>query len=327
MTNEIALVPTELPDVSGQLVAIQGTWGIAAAAGPDRAAGEAAAFRTLEFFISCTPNPHTRGVYAQAVRDFCAFGAALGADLRALSSPTVAAWMQTLLAQGKSAATVDARLSGLLQWLGWLARHGAITGNAADHVKGIRRSVREGKTPIMERDEAKRLLESITGADFVSLRDKAILGVTLFGAVRVTAVCKLRLRNFEEARRLARAPREGRQGAAHPLSPPRARLSSLLRRGQRAGCERRAAVPGRAPPCRQALRRGDEPPGRARHRQATLPGRGAAELHPRVRRSRSKTVRGTSAPVRRETRRGCSTACRYKKVAMTVERARKLIPK
>jgi integrase/recombinase XerD len=163
-------------------------------------AGEAVAFRTLEFFTSCTPNPHTRGVYARAVRDFCGYGAGFGVDLRSLSSPTVAAWVQSLIAEGRSAATVNAKLSGVRQWLDWLARHGAIAGNPAAPVKGIRRSVREGKTPILERDEARRLLESIAGMDVVSLRDKAILGVMLFGGVRVTAVCKMRLRDFEEAR-------------------------------------------------------------------------------------------------------------------------------
>ena len=33
-------------------------------------AGEDAAYRTLEFFTSCIPNPNTRDVYGQAVREF-----------------------------------------------------------------------------------------------------------------------------------------------------------------------------------------------------------------------------------------------------------------
>lgn len=36
-------------------------------------AGQDAAYRTLEFFTSCIPNPNTREVYGQAVREFCAF--------------------------------------------------------------------------------------------------------------------------------------------------------------------------------------------------------------------------------------------------------------
>jgi hypothetical protein len=68
MTNEIALTTNVPPDGSGQLVAVNAP-GLSLAL-PDLIgrAGEAVAFRTLEFFTSWTPNPHTRGVYARAVR-------------------------------------------------------------------------------------------------------------------------------------------------------------------------------------------------------------------------------------------------------------------
>ena len=201
MTNEIAPLPVALPEGSGQVVAVH-VPGVSLEL-PELIgrAGEAAAFRTLEFFTSRTPNPHTRGVYAQAVRDFCTFGAGRGAALAALSSPTVAAWMQALIAEGKSAATVNAKLSGVRQWLEWLARHGAITGNPADTVKGIRLVVREGKTPIVELDEARRLLESLEAADVVTFRDRAMIAVMLFGGVRITAVVRMKVGDFEDGAR------------------------------------------------------------------------------------------------------------------------------
>jgi integrase/recombinase XerD len=201
MTNEIAPLTTRVPDASGQLLTVHAP-GVSMDL-PDLIgrAGEAAAFRTLEFFTSCTPNPHTRGVYSQAVRDFCAFGAGLGAELEALASPTVAAWVQTQIAEGKSPATVNVRLSGVRQWLEWLARHGAITGNPADTVKGIKLVVREGKTPIVELDEARRLLESLGAADVVALRDRAMIAVMLLGGVRISAVVRMKVGDFEDGAR------------------------------------------------------------------------------------------------------------------------------
>jgi len=201
MTNEIAVLPPAIPDRSRQLLTVHAP-GVSMEL-PDLIgrAGDTAAFRTLEFLTSCTPNPHTRGVYSQAVRDFCAFGAARGAELGRLASPTVAAWMQSLISEGKSAATANAKLSGVRQWLEWLARHGVITGNPADTVKGIRLVVCEGKTPIVELDEARRLLESLEAADVVTFRDRAMIAVMLFGGVRISAVVRMKVGDFEDGAR------------------------------------------------------------------------------------------------------------------------------
>jgi site-specific recombinase XerD len=162
-------------------------------------AGQDAAYRSLEFFTSCIPNPNTRGVYGQAVREFCAFCTRLGVPLEHVPSPTVAAWVQAMAAEGKSAATVNVKLSGVRQWLDWLARHGVIKGNPASPVHGIKRSVREGKTPVLEREQARALFASLNGEDVVTLRDKAIMAVMLFGFVRVGAVVRMRVGDFENA--------------------------------------------------------------------------------------------------------------------------------
>ncbi len=158
-----------------------------------------AASRTLEFFSSCTPNPNTQDVYGQAVREFCSFCTRLGVPLEKIPSPTVAAWVQAMVAEGKSAATVNVKLSGVRHWLDWLARHGVIKGNPASPVRGIKRCVHEGKTPVLERDDAKRLFASLESeSDILLLRDKAIFSMMLFGFVRVGAVVKMRVSDFED---------------------------------------------------------------------------------------------------------------------------------
>jgi hypothetical protein len=63
-------------------------------------AGQDAAYRTLEFFTSCIPNPNTRDVYGQAVRELCAFCTRLGVPLEHVPSPTLAAWVQAMAFSG-----------------------------------------------------------------------------------------------------------------------------------------------------------------------------------------------------------------------------------
>lgn len=163
------------------------------------AAGAAAAESTLEFFTARIPNPNTREAYGRAVARFCRWCEGQGLALGALTAPVVAAYMQLLIAE-LSTPSVNQHMAALRQWLDWLTTRGALPGNPARAVKGIRYSTVEGKTPVLERAQAKALfgsLEEVT--DIVSLRDRAILAVMLFGFVRVGAVVKMRVRDFEDS--------------------------------------------------------------------------------------------------------------------------------
>lgn len=160
-------------------------------------AGDAAARHTLEFFTARIPNAHTREAYGRAVFRFCQWCEAQRVPLAGVSSPLVAAYLQVLL-QELSAASAKQHLAAVRHWLDWLTERGVIAVNPAASVRGPRHVVHEGKTPVLERDQAKRLLDSIDGIDVVSLRDRALLAVMLFGFVRVGAVVKMRVRDFED---------------------------------------------------------------------------------------------------------------------------------
>lgn len=97
-----------------------------------------------------------------------------------------------------SAASRKLHLAALRHWLDWLCQRGVLPFNPAASVRGPRLVVNEGKTPVLERDEARRLFESISGDDVVALRDRAILSVMLFGFVRVSAVCRMLVKDFED---------------------------------------------------------------------------------------------------------------------------------
>jgi site-specific recombinase XerD len=162
------------------------------------AAGEAAQRHTLEFFTARLPNAHTREAYGRAVARFCAWCDMHGVELAAVSSPLVAAYLQGLK-QALSVASVKQHLAALRHWMDWLTERGVLVSNPVAAVRGPRHVVHEGKTPVLERDQARRLLEAVAGDDLASLRDRALIAVMLFGFVRVGAVVKMRVRDFDDA--------------------------------------------------------------------------------------------------------------------------------
>lgn len=119
------------------------------------------------------------------------------AAVPSLSSSLVAAYFEELK-QRFSAATVNLNLSAIRQWLDWLTQRGVLPFNPAASVKGPRLSREEGKTPVLSREQARRLFTSFDTADVVSLRDRAVLAVMLYGFVRVGAVVRMRVSDFQE---------------------------------------------------------------------------------------------------------------------------------
>jgi len=168
------------------------------------AAGERAARMTLEFFTARIPNPHTRKAYGRAVFRFCAWMQENGVSLRALDPPTLSAYLEGL---SVSPASVKLTASALRHWLDYLTQKGVLPNNPALSVRTARLVVTEGKTPVLSREEARKLFASLDeGAlrgELVALRDRALFSVMLFGFVRVGAAVKMLVRDFDDAGELA----------------------------------------------------------------------------------------------------------------------------
>ena len=167
-------------------------------------AGERAAHATLEFFTARIPNPHTRKAYGRAVGAFCAWCEREGVTLAGLTAPTISAYLQ-LLQQGEdgmSLASVKLTASGLRHWLDFLTERGVFSYNPARSVRTPRLVVREGKTPVMDIHQGRRLFASLDAAastgDLRALRDRALMAVMLYDFVRVGAVVRMRVRDFED---------------------------------------------------------------------------------------------------------------------------------
>lgn len=160
-------------------------------------AGDAGAYHSVEFFATRLPNPNTRAAYGRAVSDFCTWCVGHGVRLCALSPLNVAGYFAEL--QGRlSPASANLYLSAIRQWLDWLAQRGVLAGNPAASVRGARLLRLEGKTPVLEREQARRLFASLEGEDVVTRRDRALLGVMLYGFVRVGALVRLRVGDFQD---------------------------------------------------------------------------------------------------------------------------------
>jgi integrase/recombinase XerD len=167
-------------------------------------AGEQAADATLEFFTARIPNAHTRKAYGRAVFAFCQWCAAKGVSLRAIKAATVSAYLHGLQdgEDGMSLASIKLTVSGLRHWLDFLTERGVLEHNPARSVRTPRLVVREGKTPVMDRDQGRRLFASLDTAaatgDLRALRDRALMALMLYGFVRVGAAVAMRVRDFED---------------------------------------------------------------------------------------------------------------------------------
>jgi site-specific recombinase XerD len=160
--------------------------------------GERAAFRTVEFLTAGIHNPHTRRAYTRAARRFLAWCNARGMTLADVRSPDVALYVQEL---GTTLAplSVKQHLAALKHWFDWLVTGHVLEVNPAHAVRGPRYSQNIGKTPVLEKDEARTLLSSMDAATVVGARDAALVAVLLFSWARIGALVAMRLRDYRGA--------------------------------------------------------------------------------------------------------------------------------
>jgi site-specific recombinase XerC len=157
--------------------------------------GERAAVRTLEFLTATIRNPHTRRAYGRAVQRFASWCVANSLPLPFLQSPHIARYLDVLSAE-LAPLSVKLHLAALKHWLDALVVGHVLPFNPAHAVRGPRYTQDTGKTPVLEREEAKALLDSIDGQDVMARRDKALIAVMLFSFARVGAVVAMNVRDY-----------------------------------------------------------------------------------------------------------------------------------
>ena len=153
-----------------------------------------------EWFASIE-SKHTRRAYEGDIRGFMEFaGITDPTGFRQVMRPHVLAWRRELERQGLSGATVRRKLSALASLYEFLCDCNAVEQNP---VKGVRRpkvGSYEGKTPAISDHHARALLEAPDASTLKGLRDRAILSVLLYHAIRREELTKLRVKDAQYLR-------------------------------------------------------------------------------------------------------------------------------
>lgn len=195
-----------------------------------RSGGESAARRFLEFFTVTIRNQHTRRAYFRAVSallDYCEEHGV--ADLQTIQPMMIAAYIETRC-QEKTAPTVKQELAAIRQLFDYLVTGHIVEVNPAAAVKGPRYSIAVGKTPVLTRDQAKKLLEGIPITytvienkvekelpDLLGLRDRALIGLMVCSFARVGAVTKMKVGDYYPSGKRWKVRLHEKGGKSHEL--------------------------------------------------------------------------------------------------------------
>lgn len=152
--------------------------------------------RMRDFFSSHIRNPNTRRAYKEAVRQFSAFCAESGImDIAQVEPIHVAAFVELQL-KTQSKPTVKLRLAALRMLFDWMVVGQVIPVNPAHAVRGPKHSQRRGKTPVLQADEARTLIDVIDTSSLPGLRDRALIGLMVYTFARVGAAVSMRVDDF-----------------------------------------------------------------------------------------------------------------------------------
>ena len=159
------------------------------------AGGEQAAWRYVEFFTANINNDHTRRAYARACSRFFAWCENRGLPLTTIRPFDVAAWVKELQ-QKHGAPGVKQQLAAVRMLFDWLVTGQVVPMNPAAAVRGPKHVVKTGKTPVLEGEEWRQLLNSIPAATLRDLRDRALIATLTYSFARITAALKMKVEDL-----------------------------------------------------------------------------------------------------------------------------------
>lgn len=158
--------------------------------------------RFFEFFTANIRNLNTRRAYYKAACRFSEWCEGRGvAELANVQPVHVSAYIEMLgkplpHGGGLSKPSVKQQLAALRMLFDWLVVGQVIAHNPAHAVRGPRYSQKKGKTPVLDRDEARALLASIDTSTVTGLRDRALIGVMIYTFARIGAVLQMNVSDY-----------------------------------------------------------------------------------------------------------------------------------
>jgi site-specific recombinase XerD len=159
------------------------------------AAGEEAAWRYIDFFTSNIRNPNTRRAYTRACNRFLAWCDDRGLTLASIKPFHVATYIEALQ-QTHTAPTVKQQLAAVRMLFDWMITGQAMATNPAAAVRGPKHVVKTGKTPVLEGNEWRRLLDAIPTTTVRDLRDRALIATLTYSFARINAALAMKVEDF-----------------------------------------------------------------------------------------------------------------------------------
>ena len=144
----------------------------------------------------------TRRAYQNDIKAFMAFvGITQPEEFRSVARGHVLAWRADLEKQALSGSTIRRKLAALSSLYEYLCDSNAVTHNPVKGVKRPKVDSYEGKTPALGDAQARQLLDAPPADTLKGKRDRAILSVLLYHALRREELAKLLVKDFNQERR------------------------------------------------------------------------------------------------------------------------------
>jgi site-specific recombinase XerD len=158
-------------------------------------AGDAAAWRYIEFFTVNIRNPHTRRAYARACTQFFAWCEDRGLTLTTIRPYDVATYIECLQLT-HSAPAVKQQLAAVRMLFNWLITGQVVPANPASAVRGPKHVVKTGVTPVLDAKEWRKLLDAIPTDTVRDLRDRALIATLTYSFARITAALTMKVEDL-----------------------------------------------------------------------------------------------------------------------------------
>lgn len=146
-------------------------------------------------------NLNTRRAYQTDLVSFMRFvGLAQPEEFAGVTRAHVIAWRKDLERRTLRPATIRRKLSAVSELFDFLCEENSIAKNPVNGVRRPKEGANEGKTPALSDAQAKRLLSAPPADTLKGKRDRAILAVLLYHALRRGELCRLCVRDYEVRR-------------------------------------------------------------------------------------------------------------------------------
>ena len=143
---------------------------------------------------SC-PSEASRAIYRNDLEHFASYVRETGKDLFHLDRQDIQTYLEFLRSRDLSAATRAKKLTVIKGLIRNLATEGLFSFDDAQKILGIKapKVSRDGRTPGLSREEARKLLDIPPSGTLRGLRDRALLAVLLYTGARRSAACNIRV--------------------------------------------------------------------------------------------------------------------------------------